>query len=82
MPSAGLVELARPRSATREARSTRAACPQRRRGLRRSTLPATEIVAADPFDAATGLQAAEAQLEALYTLTARLSRLSLTEYLR
>ena len=40
-----------------------------------------EIVRIDPYTAATRLQAAEAQLESLYTITARLSRLSLAEYL-
>ena len=42
----------------------------------------SEIVAVDPFRAAAELQTVEAQLETLYTLTARLSRLSLTEFLR
>lgn len=45
-------------------------------------LARTELVAADPYETATRLQQVEAQLEALYTLTARLSRLSLTEFLR
>lgn len=40
------------------------------------------IVEADPFRAAADLQAVQGQLETLYTVTARLSRLSLTEYLR
>ena len=41
-----------------------------------------ELVAADPFDTATRLQSIQIQLETQYTLTARLSRLSLVEYLR
>jgi flagellar hook-associated protein 3 FlgL len=41
-----------------------------------------EILAADPYEAATRLEAVQLQLEALYTVTARLSRLSLSEYLR
>lgn len=40
------------------------------------------IVAADPYETASALQAIQAQIETLYTLTARLSRLSLTDYLR
>jgi flagellar hook-associated protein 3 FlgL len=39
------------------------------------------MVAADPYDTASALQAVQTQIETLYTLTARLSRLSLTEYL-
>ncbi|MCG6903859.1 MAG: flagellar biosynthesis protein FlgL [Rhodobacter sp.] len=41
----------------------------------------SEIVRVDPYTAATDLQAAETQLQTLYTITARLSRLSLAEYL-
>lgn len=41
-----------------------------------------DLVTADPFETATRLQAVQLQLETHYTLTARLSRLSLTEYLR
>ena len=41
-----------------------------------------ELVAADPFETATRLQSVQLQLETHYTITARLSRLSLTEYLR
>lgn len=41
-----------------------------------------DLVSADPFETATRLQAVQQQLETQYTLTARLSRLSLTEYLR
>lgn len=39
------------------------------------------LLAADPYDTATRLQDAEARLEMLYTLTARLSRLSLVDFL-
>jgi flagellar hook-associated protein 3 FlgL len=39
------------------------------------------LVEADPYRTATDLQAVQARLELLYVLTARLSRLSLTEYL-
>lgn len=41
-----------------------------------------DLVSADPFETATRLQQVQQQLETQYTLTARLSRLSLTEYLR
>lgn len=41
-----------------------------------------ELVGVDPFDAATRVQETQAQLESLYAMTARISRLSLTEYLR
>lgn len=46
------------------------------------TLTRAEIVEADPFETATALEAAQTQLETLYTLTARLSRLNLTDFLR
>jgi flagellar hook-associated protein 3 FlgL len=41
-----------------------------------------EIATADPYEAATRLQTAESQLESLYLVTARVSRLSLVEFLR
>ena len=41
----------------------------------------SEIVRVDPYEAATELQAVETQLESLYAITARLSRLSLVDYL-
>jgi len=41
-----------------------------------------DLVNADPFEAATRLEAAQSQLETLFALTARISRLSLTDYLR
>ncbi len=42
----------------------------------------TEIRAADPYETAIELQATQLQLESLYAVTARLSRLNLTEFLR
>jgi len=41
-----------------------------------------DLVGVDPFDAATRLEEARARLEALYVVTARVARLSLTDYLR
>jgi len=41
-----------------------------------------DLALADPFETATRLEQVQLQLETHYTLTARLSRLSLTEYLR
>lgn len=40
------------------------------------------LVEADPYETATELEAVSIRLESLYILTARMSRLSLTEYLR
>lgn len=40
------------------------------------------LLSVDPYDAAARLQEAQGQLEMLYTLTARLSRLSLVDFLR
>jgi len=45
-------------------------------------LARAELSDIDPFATATRAQEVQTQLEALYTLTARLSRLSLTEFLR
>lgn len=42
----------------------------------------TELREADPYESATALEAATQKLDALYLVTARLSRLSLTEYMR
>ena len=39
------------------------------------------LIAADPYDTASALEAVQTQIETLYALTARLSRLSLTDYL-
>lgn len=41
----------------------------------------TGLVAADPYEAATRLEQAETQLQALYSVTVRLSRLSLADFL-
>lgn len=41
-----------------------------------------DIGAVDPYEAATRLETARAQLESLYLITARVSRLSLVEFLR
>ncbi len=41
-----------------------------------------EITAVDPYQVASELTAVNLQLETLYTLTVRMSRLSLTEYMR
>ncbi|MBK1634786.1 flagellin [Rhodovulum adriaticum] len=44
-------------------------------------LARSDITGADPYETATALQDSQARLETLYTITARLSRLSLAEYL-
>lgn len=44
-------------------------------------LARTKLVSADPYDTATALEQAQTQLQTLYTLTARLSKLSLADYL-
>ena len=41
-----------------------------------------DILAADPFETATRLQEVQTQLESLYIVTSRTSRLNLSEYLR
>lgn len=50
----------------------------------RSTLQLEEarLTSADPYDAATEIEAVELQLESLYILTARLANLTLANYLR
>ena len=60
-----------------EEASARIAAQQSSFGIARNTL-----VSADPFETATRLESVQLQLETHYTLTARLSRLTLTEYLR
>lgn len=45
-------------------------------------LARNEIVAVDEYDSATALEALQTQMETLYTLTARLANLSLTDYMR
>ncbi|NJM83931.1 MAG: flagellar biosynthesis protein FlgL, partial [Tabrizicola sp.] len=42
----------------------------------------TDRLAVDPYEAATRLQSLQTQLESLYLITSRVSRLSLAEYLR
>lgn len=44
-------------------------------------LARNDLLAVDPFDAATELEAVQMQLETLYTVTARTSRLSLVNFL-
>jgi flagellar hook-associated protein 3 FlgL len=44
-------------------------------------LARAELIEVDPYESATALQRAEVQLQTMYTLTSRLSRLSLVEYL-
>lgn len=42
----------------------------------------SDILSVDPYEAATKLEAVQTQLETMYTLTARMSRLSLMDFLR
>ncbi|WP_050525351.1 flagellin [Pseudorhodobacter aquimaris] len=42
----------------------------------------SDLISIDPYEAATRLENSQAQLETLYSITARLSRLSLVDYLR
>lgn len=44
-------------------------------------LARTELIGIDPYETAVELQSAETQLQTLYSITARLSNLSLTSYL-
>ncbi|OZA12697.1 MAG: flagellar biosynthesis protein FlgL, partial [Rhodobacterales bacterium 17-64-5] len=60
-----------------EAARTRNAAEETALGILRSDLGSV-----DPYEAATRLEAARNQLESLYLVTARVSRLSLTEFLR
>lgn len=60
-----------------EAARTRNGAEETALGILRS-----EIGSVDPYEAATRLEAAKSQLESLYLVTARVSRLSLTEFLR
>jgi flagellar hook-associated protein 3 FlgL len=45
-------------------------------------LARSELTGADPYERATELQAVYAQIEALYTVTARIAGLSFTDYMR
>ena len=60
------------------------AAAQSRNGSESSALQIarSEMVAVDAYDAATRLTDAETRLQTLYAVTARLSSLSLTDYLR
>jgi flagellar hook-associated protein 3 FlgL len=60
-----------------EAARTRNGAEETSLGILRSDLGSV-----DPYDAATRLQTVQSQLESLYLVTARVSRLSLAEYLR
>lgn len=55
-----------------------------RNGAEKSALAIARntLVAADPYETASALEAARTQLETLYALTARLSRLNLADFLR
>jgi flagellar hook-associated protein 3 FlgL len=60
-----------------EAARTRNGAEETALGILRS-----DIGSVDPYEAATRLEAARSQLESLYLVTARVSRLSLVEFLR
>ena len=45
-------------------------------------LARSDLFAVDPYEAATRMEATQTQLETLYSVTARLSRLSLVDFLR
>ena len=60
-----------------EAARTRNSAEETALGIVRS-----DIGSVDPYEAATRLETVRAQLESLYLVTARVSRLSLTEYIR
>lgn len=45
------------------------------------TISRNQLVSVDEYDSATALQALQTQMETLYTLTARLANLSLTDYI-
>lgn len=45
-------------------------------------LARSDLLAVDPYEAATRMEAAQTQLETLYSVTARLSRLTLVDFLR
>lgn len=45
-------------------------------------LARNELTAADPYETATALEGLYGQMEALYTVTARLSKLNFTDYMR
>ncbi len=41
----------------------------------------SDMISADPYDTASALEAVTTQMETLYTLTARLSRLNFADYM-
>lgn len=45
-------------------------------------LALSDLIAADPYETATDLEAVYGQIETLYTATVRIARLSLTDYMR
>jgi len=49
--------------------------------VRQAEVARSDLIGADPFETATRLEQEVARLETIYTLTARLSRLRLTDYL-
>ena len=59
------------------------AAAQTRNTAEESALSITRagIISADPYDAATRLEDLQTRIEALYLVTARVSRLSLADYL-
>ena len=60
------------------------AAAQTRNSAERAALEIARVdqVSVDPYDTATALEALTAQMESLYTLTARISRLSFADYIR
>lgn len=78
--SQGLVDL----SARLGVVETRAAIAASRAEAERTglSIALTELLAVDPYDAASKLEQAMGQLDMIYLITARLSRLSLADYLR
>ncbi len=57
---------------------------QTRNAAERAALELSRVdqISVDPYDSSTALQALMAQMESLYTLTARVSRLNFTDYMR
>lgn len=50
-------------------------------GISATEIARAGLIAVDPYETATRLQSAQSQLETIYAITARLSRLSLVDYL-
>lgn len=57
---------------------------QTRNGAERAALEIARVehISVDPYDTATALEALTSQMESLYTLTARISRLNFADYIR